>query len=199
MINTARLHLVFLDLLHVLLYYSGVAYTAGVRTNGPLIGSTQMKTLKTMLLALALLLLPALGRAQDVKTLPSEIDLRAAYCIPIVQHIISVFRSVGHELDPPENKKLVDEVLDGLRADLRRLQLYLLPRLTHLTPLGVVVARRRAQEDLAQLDDYGKTCSAKCDHLRYKSSWSSCNTKCQAANPLNPRLQTCSDLGWLPY
>jgi hypothetical protein len=134
------------------------------------------------------------------KDLPSEIDLRAAYCIPIVQHIVSLLNGLDREFGPSPPSPAEAE----LRADLRRLQLYLLPRLPHLELLGVVTAQMRAKEDLASLDAFAETCRAKCRHLQdtpsgRKPSRSSCFEKCQGTHPANTRIKACSDFDWLPY
>ena len=137
--------------------------------------------------------------------LPSESDLRAAYCIPIVRHVISVFRSVEKDLRDFLSNEASNALLQGIQessADLRRLQLYLMPRLPYLAPTGLTVAMKQAEEDLASLDAHAKqTCRPKCHHLLKKSvqAESSCTEKCMLDHPAHSHRQRCSDLRWLPY
>jgi len=158
-----------------------------------------MKTLTTTMAALVFLLATALGYAQAAKALPSEIDLRAAYCIPYAQYIVSLMDSAYREYE-----WLPAEPLEEVRAVLRRLQLYLLPRLPHLEMLGVLTAQTRAKEDIASLKAYAERCRAKCNlqdklYSERKPSQQSCFEKCQGTHPANAQMKACSDLGWLPY
>jgi hypothetical protein len=162
-----------------------------------------MKTLKTMMVAFAILLPTAIGHAQDSKSLPSEIDLRAAYCMPITKHFIKLVQVPPSQYpEPPRVKAAREAVLQQSLEELRRLQLYLLPRIRHLESLGIATAMKRGQEDIANIEAYGKMCSAKCQHLesaRNSSPRNLCVDQCNATNPLNSRLKACSDLSWLPY
>ncbi len=149
---------------------------------------------------LPILLVLMLASRVEARELPSEIDLRAAYCISIVQGSISVVRSVPIDARFTEEiKEIVEETLSEMTADLRKLQLYLIPRIPHLAPLGLVAAHKSGEEDFVRFDKYVKTCQTKCEHLLNKPSWASCLEKCKTDNPLNTHLKACSDLSWLPF
>jgi hypothetical protein len=165
-----------------------------------------MATHKTLMAYVLILMLTGIAYAQESKALPSEIDLRAAYCIPIAQHLVSLMEEASKLISRPEKNTSteVNNALTGAHNDLRRLQLYLLPRIAHLQMLGIAAALQRGKEDLIQVEEYGKTCAAKCQHLehaRNSDPWMACLTRCNQGNPLNSRLKTCSgsELGWLPY
>lgn|SRR5262245_33726037 len=95
----------------------------------------------------------------------------------------------------------IADIIAEHTEELRRLQLYLLPRIRHLESLGITAALKRGEEDRDKLVHYGTTCKTKCKPLARKSaaSESTCIQKCYAENPLKPRLDACSDLRWLPF
>lgn len=137
------------------------------------------------------------------RELPSEVDLRAAYCIPIAQHWVSDLRPLATDptIKEPGQEDLAN-LIEDFNEILRRLQLYLMPRIRHLDSLGLTTAMKRGQEDRDKLVQYNATCSTKCKPLKNKkplASWTSCLDKCHAENPLKSRLEACSDLRWLPF
>jgi hypothetical protein len=136
----------------------------------------------TWVIVILLMLVSSAG-AQE---LPSVVDLRAAYCIPIVKHHISVLRPFLTDPALGEDKRSAFSKLTTKHTELlRRLQLYLLPRLSHLEPLGVTTAMKRGGEDLNKLEKYEETCNAKCEPLLKKrpaALWGSCTKQCHAEN-----------------
>jgi hypothetical protein len=147
----------------------------------------------TMYLGMVVIVLMLVSEA-EARELPSEVDLRAAYCFPVVEHLVRMAKTSMAD-DPALREQILAEVSENLR----RLRLYLLPRLPHLEMLGLAAARRRGQEDVVKFEAYHQTCDSKCNPLRYKPSWIDCTKKCSADDPFAPRLKTCSDLSWLPY
>jgi hypothetical protein len=158
--------------------------------------------------SIAILLM--LASSVVARELPSEADLRAAYCIPLVQDFLNSLRSVNtHAQSPalsPELQAMRDqsdaafaEIVSEFDDNLRRLRLYLIPRIPYLDLRGLEAARKRGEEDAARFEQYQKTCRVKCEHLKRKSSWPGCLDKCHADNPLNPRIKPCSELNWLPF
>jgi hypothetical protein len=151
--------------------------------------------MRTLPIVILLMIASSVGAGE----LPSEIDLRASYCIPIVQHFISYARSNIPDEEDPKIRATKQEVLTETQADLRRLQLYLFPRIPHLDKAGVAAAMTRADEDWVKSGKHGKACSAKCAHLLGKDSWLSCHKPCTDNNPFHPRMKSCFDLSWLPF
>jgi hypothetical protein len=65
-----------------------------------------MPTYKIILVAFAILLSTITGHAQDSKSLPTEIDLRASYCIAIIQNMINTFSSIDRESKQDQTPEL---------------------------------------------------------------------------------------------
>jgi hypothetical protein len=151
--------------------------------------------MRTLPIVILLMVASSVGASE----LPSEIDLRASYCIPIVQHFISHVKSDIPDEKDPKTQAAKKEVLTETQVDLRRLQLYLFPRIPHLEKAGVAAAMMRAEEDWAKSGEHGKACSAKCAHLRRADSWLSCHKPCTDNNPFHPRMKACFELSWLPF
>lgn len=89
-----------------------------------------------------LLLFPAVAIAQ--RQLPNDVDLKAAYCIPIV-------RSHGQIAinDCPEAfRNSLQDGKDKAAVNLRRLTLYLLPRFSQLDVTPLLGASKSAEEDM---------------------------------------------------
>ena len=151
--------------------------------------------------ARAIILLFLLASSVAAQELPSQTDLRAAYCIPIVRNALDV---LGPPLPYPEfaeSTKAHTAALAEMTDQLRRLKLYLVPRISHLELLGLTTATQRAKEDLKQFEQYVKSCETKCKPSTNKraSTEGACWNKCIAENPLRSRFKDCHDLRWLPY
>lgn len=147
----------------------------------------------------ATVILLVLTSSVEARELPSEVDLRAAYCIPYLQEFINAARLPPMLVDSPEAQQAAEELLSDLTSDLRRLQLYLVPRLRYLDPLGIAAARKKGEEDLVKLHKYSETCRTKCQHFLNKPSQESCFKTCHADAPVNIRFKVCGDLSWLPF
>jgi hypothetical protein len=135
--------------------------------------------------------------------LPSEVDLRAAYCIPIVAHWISVWGRLANDPVMKESgvQQDIAKIIAEHNEDMRRLQLYIVPRIPHLEWPGMSGALKRGREDRDKLEQYNATCETKCKLPANKSVSleEACRGKCYKENPLNHRVSTCSDLRWLPF
>jgi len=70
----------------------------------------------------ALVILLMLISSVEAGELPSQVDLRAAYCIPIAQHFISEMTSFEKNEHPPELKAELGRIVSEMNMDLRRLQ-----------------------------------------------------------------------------
>jgi hypothetical protein len=145
----------------------------------------------------AIMLMLVSGVEAEAQELPSEIDLRAAYCFAVTQHGVHKAKAQIAEGDPDLQEFLVP-ILTELTEHLRRLGIYLLPRLSHLDKLGLTAAMERGKEDIVRSDAYYETCHKKCDSLRTVERVA-CSEKCSDANPFTSRLKTCGDLSWLPF
>jgi len=128
---------------------------------------------------------------------PTEIDLKAAYCIQANQALLA--EQSGQE---PKSLALAQMTSDT-RDHIDRLQGYLLPRLPELDALPLLAASRRADVDIAKLKSLAGSCrrqaisecgaggGAQCLFERYHS--------CTKGELLD-RLQSCTtNLDWLPF
>jgi hypothetical protein len=163
-----------------------------------------MKTLKTLMAALAILVPTALGHTQNARTLPTEIDLRAQYCLPFVQYSLDLVTPLANaSVTPP----IVDPaLLENHQNALRRLQRYLRSRLPSLDSRAMAAARKQGETDLAN-SVAKSTCDPQCRHLFHEGPtlgtptdpWMVCMTKCWDTDPGMQRLKMCDKLDWLPY
>ena len=162
------------------------------------------------------LMLVSIASAQQ---LPSQVDLKAAYCIPIVQHVIAGVTSVINNTPPEvysrlssETKELTTKQLADSDANLRKLQFYLVPRLRYLDTFALAAASKSAEEDIVRQREYVNTCEAKCQNEvrscdakcqnefgSLRLARMSCVMKCASDSALGTRMQACHDLSWLPF
>jgi len=150
----------------------------------------------------AIMILLLLVSNPGARELPSEVDLQAAYCIPIAQHSLNMLRSLRSNAQFPDIQLAAEKAIAGRAEDLQRLQRYLAPRMPYLDLLGLETAGKRGEEDLKKFAAYVETCKPKCKPLSNKppaAVWTACIEQCKAGNPLTPRMQACSELGWLPF
>ena len=158
-------------------------------------GYHAMKVRTIAALLVLTLALPLSAIAGD--TLPSETDLRAAYCLPYVKHVIDILQSTNISSSSPEVPELTKVIADTQYA-LRRLQLYLFPRLRHLDKTGLTINVNQAWEDMAQLTPLNNACTAKCKPIANKPGWQPCMNTCRGESPIYKRLKACTELSWLP-
>jgi len=155
-----------------------------------------------------LLVLASNARAQ---VLPSQVDLRAAYCIPLLQYAVSEIEHIASllrdnaQLFTPEHqavgRAVSEKTLSKTATNLRRLQLYLLPRLPYLAAYGIVAAKKSGEEDYARLKEDAKACDTKCNNAFANNSSAalSCTLQCNSDSPVRARMSICEDLSWLPF
>ena len=135
----------------------------------------------------AVLLTVALGfSVANAEVLPDQVDLKAAYCLPVLQ----AFSSKDIEDGWPEDaKQSLLRHREKQRVDLRRLQLYLFPRLSYLDRNSLTGARKSGEEDYARFVAELKTCAK-----GTSSDFGSC-VKTETFR----RLGACDDLSFLPF
>jgi len=156
------------------------------------------------LLILILSTLPAIALAQR---LPTDIELRASYCVPVIKYRIEVVTNLVQRMDTgqsastPELRKVASELLAEFNDKLQRLHNYLLPKVEIVDPAGLALAINRGAEDVK----YSKEvlpgiCSEKCKEHKEAQAILSCAYACGQEDERNMRQQRqCSDLNWLPF
>lgn len=135
---------------------------------------------------------------------PTETDLHAAYCIEVNRGFISLYQEMFKAAVPddggPASKSIKDEMTGGYNtavANLKRLQAYLIPRLTFIDALGLAGAQAAAKSDFSRVGAASNTCTAQCDAP-------SCTAACiSKAMPdlasVQKKLAMCRELEWLPF
>lgn len=151
--------------------------------------------------------------------LPTDIELHAVYCIPMVNSEIATIRNaisiVETEIQVEErtpnlslkNPSLFRELkgllpkwrqeLSDRESALRRLRLYIVPRMYDLDPTSLLTASLRAEEDQNLMRKKVDVCAVQCNK---KDAPSNCVNTCTDLGPeFRQRLEACRKPSWLPY
>jgi hypothetical protein len=133
--------------------------------------------------------------------LPSPIDLKAAYCIPVVNHTIGLIAPSADNLLPSDNSpfaELTRKHHSELIARRRRLNLFLTPRIAWLDSSSIVVAVSRGKEDVSKLSEIQRVCDLKCGNVGNLDTQFDCREQCGGEYDAVKQIRTCNDLSWLP-
>jgi hypothetical protein len=176
--------------------------------------------------AILMLLLTGSGIAQVPEPLPpTETDLHAAYCGEVIKVEIGMLEKglaswVSDEFTTPsaadseelraakarlaDGKRTVRAGLESEKAILRKLDLYLLPRILRLDPYGILAAQTAARDDLARVGSVALSCNSECPPSLESGALKTCTTECTTrAMPdfasIQKKLKSCQDLEWLPF
>lgn len=146
-----------------------------------------------MRLALSLgipLLLHAFAAQAQQQQLPNNADLKAAYCIPIMQAQVANFQGDTQTTDP-QVKQRIASALAEVSGRLERTQRYLLPRIPYLETTALAAARQQGITDQAASIKLVLDCAKKCETP-------ACMDKCVPAEPAN-KVRACNQTDWLPF
>lgn len=176
--------------------------------------------------AVFVLFLSAAATAQQpFSAQPTETDLHAAYCTQYLTFLIDVGSTpppgpqpstVPDPNDPPavrESKaklaasnRNVKASLGSFKAMLRKLDLYLKPRMIDLEQFPLVAAKRAAQEDWDRFGSAWTACDKECPLVpnAQTDNLTKCHDECVArAMPdlpmIQKKTQSCQNLEWLPF
>ena len=133
-----------------------------------------MRTRWAIILLAATASLPVVPMGASAQQLPNAVDLRAAYCLRVSQY--NVGQLIGPFLagDMPEaTNQVLANTLEKARSNVRRLQLYLVPRIPHLDAFALSAAMKRGDEDNVLADHDLAQCYSTCQVP-------DCFTKCSA-------------------
>lgn len=152
---------------------------------------------------LAAVISVGVAHSQEQMQPPSETDLKASYCMGVVQGQLNIVQSAFPALsngggDVPQG---VQSAWREGNDRLTHLRSYLIPRLSYLDPTGLLVARNRAQQDMRQLQTpEALTCSQKCASASLSDVIEEAKRCLLTCNPERlPRIWACNDLSWLPF
>ena len=148
---------------------------------------------------LGALLMASLNASSQSLPLPSDTELKASYCIAVKQKHLELMDAKLRD----SSNNLTREFLNKSQADslyqLDRLQKYLIPRMFHVDPIALAMARQSAEADIAQSMANGSVCFESCGKLSGGPKiQQTCAQKC-FDNPITNKLGSCSDLSWMPY
>lgn len=144
---------------------------------------------------------------QQQRRLPSDTELHAAYCIARLQHDVSVFESLkalSAEQQPSISPR-VEQLMEQKRAALRKLQLYLVPRLPYLEPnalLGAVASADQDREESSKrIDKVKDQFMAEVSKLKAQGlSSEQIDQKLNAEfGVTDPHAIACDNPSWLPF
>src|SRR5262245_31960668 len=120
--------------------------------------------------------------------LPSAVDGRAAYGIPVVQPNVSLAWSLD-----------IEGLISEMPENLRRLPLYRIPSVCYLDMLGIAAARKSGEEDAGKHEQYRGICMPKCrDLLNNSSAWETCTETWNASNSFTTHMRAGSDFNGRP-
>jgi len=145
------------------------------------------------------------------QAVPTDVELRSAYCLSVIKGDIDLQHKMIAQVDAglknaptPELQqqatKVNAELREGLtkfEAVLNRLQLYLLPRMGSRDPIALTAAMKRGEVDVQEVMAMAERCSARCDPLPGNQP-AACNASC-IDNDLVMRVQACTTPTWLPF
>ena len=127
---------------------------------------------------------------------PSDIDLKAAYCLETNRAILA--EQSGQDPKPPALAQMTSDANDHIN----RLQSYLLPRLPELDALPLLAASKRADMDIARLKSVANSCQQRAITDCGAGSGAKCLVESYQActrGELLDRVQSCTNLNWLPF
>jgi hypothetical protein len=149
--------------------------------------------------------------AQDKSQMPSDAELRTAYCIPVITRELSDTKQAAAEAEQQANDPVTAsygaqdkflQVLAQLKnriaeldSALKRLEAYLLPRRFQRDPVALAAAQKRGEADYQEL--MGGECAARCMAVA-NANLTACLSSCNPPD-LVARLKACKDPTWLPF
>jgi hypothetical protein len=122
--------------------------------------------------------------------LPTDIDLKAAYCLRVSQ-----MAWAGYQ---PGRFAFVDRMAAEDQDRVNRLKSYLLPRMSYLDATGLVMASKRGEVDQAQYSQHFNNLEVQCAQ---DASAEICMSRLEGSMEagLRTRIHTCNKLDWLPF
>lgn len=150
-------------------------------------------------LIVAVVIIPCSSISQN-KILPTEIDLKSAYCLGVFQtqeNSNSAIRQIFGALSP-DKKRQAEDWIFAQETRKKRLQRYLIPRIAHLEMAGIILATKSGAKDLEESGRHLSSCVESCN--RQTPYLNSCEADCiDTTNDVIQKIRSCNDISWLPY
>jgi len=141
---------------------------------------------------------PPPKEAPKILNQPTEIDLRAAYCRPVIADTIDRYAQSFSGNPSTASSVTANELYAAAVERSRRLELYMLPRIDVVEPTGLLDAQARGKKDVASLAELMRTCDAKCKNAADAQTSASCRQQCSVGSDVVKRTRDCEDISWLP-
>lgn len=129
---------------------------------------------------------------------PNEVDLKAAYCRPVVAATLSELQRILSANVAPDLQRAAQQRYDAAMDRTRRLAFYLLPRLNTLQSTDLLDAQSRGYTDVASLAELARTCDVKCGGIADAAASTACRQGCNSDSEAARRARECDDVSWLP-
>jgi hypothetical protein len=138
---------------------------------------------------------------------PTSDDLRAAYCLEVTKSHAAIFEGLLRgDGNPPEVQRLLGAQAEREHDVLRRLELYLFPRLDRLDPTQIILAQQSARADMDALAKVGNFCMAnapECGPHQPVADALACSERCAEGRmptfaSVRARVTACQSPNWLP-
>jgi hypothetical protein len=167
---------------------------------------------KRVLVAILYLGLASHVDAQQPYDLPTDTDLRAAYCLSVSQTMLADLERLQNQISAnggagAEADATTRNAIAGLSDRVSRLRAYVLPKAAANDngAIGLAAAAQRGRQDLATLQSGSqiaactRSCAAK--HIGHTPEENQAMTQCvQGCAPdISRKLRACTDLSWLPF
>lgn len=117
--------------------------------------------------------------------LPTDIELRAMYCIRITQEFLAPMQSAQN----PDLQANIDKA----ESTLQRLRLYMLPRMSELDLTSSAAAYAAGKNGYQEFNQVVGQCILRCGQN------SQCLKDCGNSNTTVKRVQSCGDATFLPF
>lgn len=150
-----------------------------------------------ILIVLILYLAASIASAQIA--LPNQTDLTASYCVGVIRSQIDSSNILWQKFiknAPQSVRESFSNSIKKRESELRRLELYIIPRMPYLNVEGLLAAAQAGKEDFSNQGVTDCTIQKKC---LYSSNTDQCIDQCQKDSPSWTRMQKCSEgLAFLP-
>jgi hypothetical protein len=156
--------------------------------------------------ALAIAAMMMVGVAHAQLRVPTDVELKAAYCLKITQGSIAKMQAITAREVDAYTQGLLANNLKSAQDRLNRLQAYLSPRLTALDPGAMLLATKRGEQDSASYMDKAMPVADKCAQscgvanatAETRERAEKCVVSCMTDDEFVGRVASCTKLDWLP-
>lgn len=149
--------------------------------------------------------------AQMTQEMPTDTDLKAAYCLGVQKSELAAFTAMRNGLgnDPSMASALpaIDKAIQESNARIAQLTAYVTPKAlagdNYLFGLGAATNRGKADVERFQSDPEVTACATGCAHkfAAQKDFRPDAADQCtqQCAPPYTAKIRACGDLSWMPF